>query len=178
MNLKIVSLFSAIFNFIPWIAYPQKSVQSHLDQNLTTTFPAPIKDYGLKKYIYLSKNLPHAENATWRLLCQMPYNCHFQPWIRLKGQQGKVISLNSSNPLVLYLTKTEEYPTRPGDQTYEAKNWISGEGAIYTIPPGVTVEDVQYRETGYDTKFAGSFECSDNDYNILWKKVQGPVISA
>ena len=29
---------------------------------------------------------------------------------------------------------------------------------------------VKYRETGYDTAFAGSFECNDNDYNMLWKK--------
>ena len=46
----------------------------------------------------------------------------------------------------------------------------SGEGAIYNIPAGVTVKAVKYRETGYDTTFAGSFECNDNDYNILWKK--------
>ncbi len=135
------------------------------------TFPhPPMKDYGLKDYIYLSKDLPHSENAPWRLVCQMPYNCHFQAWIQLEGTEGKVINLNSSNPLVLYLTKTEKYTTKSGDQTYEAKNWISGEGAIYTIPAGVTVKAVKYRETGYDTKFAGSFECNDNDYNILWKK--------
>ncbi|HVT86821.1 MAG TPA: discoidin domain-containing protein [Chitinophagaceae bacterium] len=129
-----------------------------------------IKDYGLKEYIYLSKDLPHSENKPWKLVCQMPYNCQFQPWIRVKSDEGKIISLNSSNPLVLYLTKTENVITKTGVSTYEAKNWISGEGAIYTIPAGVTVEAVKYRETGYATNFAGSFECNDNDYNILWKK--------
>ena len=29
---------------------------------------------------------------------------------------------------------------------------------------------VKYRETGYDTEFAGSFECNDSDFNVLWKK--------
>ena len=131
---------------------------------------APIKDYGLKDYIRVSKDLPHSENEPWRLVCEMPYNCHFQPWIQAESPPGKVIRFNSSNPLVLYLTPTETYTTTSGQQTYEATNWVSGEGAIYTIPAGVTVQAVKYRETGYDTAFAGSFECNDNDYNILWKK--------
>ena len=129
-----------------------------------------LKDFGLKSYTYLSKDLPHTEEKTWKLVCQMPYNCHFQPWIEIEGKAGDSIEFNSSNPLVRYLTPTEVFRTQAGVQTYEAKNWISGEGAIYTIPAGVKVKSVQYRETGFDTEFTGSFECNDNDYNILWKK--------
>lgn len=129
-----------------------------------------IKDYGQKEYVAISKSLPHAENVPWKLVCKMPYNCHFQPWIEVDAPEGKEIRFNSSNPLVLYLTKTETYTTRGGVQEVEAKNWISGEGCIYTIPAGVTVRAVKYRETGFDTTFAGSFECNDNDYNVLWKK--------
>ena len=129
-----------------------------------------IKDFGLKDYISISKDLPHYENKSWNLVCQMPYNCHFQPWIQVQGAAGQVIQLNSSNPLVRYLTKTETFTTKSDNQSYEAKNWISGEGALYTIPAGVTVTAVKYRETGYDTEFVGSFSCSDEDYNILWKK--------
>jgi hypothetical protein len=146
-------------------SYAQKeSLESRLKKNST------IKDFGLKKYIYSSKDLPHVENKTWNLVCQMPYNCHFQMWIELEGNAGDSIKLNSSNPLVRYLTPTESFVTKGGIQTYEAKNWVSGEGAMYTIPAGVKVKSVQYRETGFDTEFAGSFECDDNDYNILWKK--------
>ncbi len=129
-----------------------------------------LKDYGQKPYVRLSKDLPHVEDAPWRLVCTMPYNCHFQPWIEVEAPAGKVIDFNSTNPLVLYLTKTESYTTREGVQEFEAKRWISGEGAIYTIPAGVTVRAVKYRETGYDTEFTGSFECNDSDYNVLWKK--------
>lgn len=100
----------------------------------------------------------------------MPYNCHFQPWIEVDAVEGKEICFNSSNPLVLFLTPTETFMTRGGVQAVEAKDWVSGEGAIYTIPAGVTVRAVKYRETGYDTTFAGSFECNDNDFNVLWKK--------
>jgi hypothetical protein len=131
---------------------------------------AAIKDYGQMNYVRVSKDLPHVEDKPWRLVCTMPYNCHFQPWIEVESEAGQVINFNSSNPLVLYLTKTESYTTRAGVQDYEAKHWVSGEGAIYTIPAGVTVKAVKYRETGYDTTFAGSFECDDRDYNVLWQK--------
>jgi len=131
---------------------------------------AAIKDYGLKDYVRVSKDLPHVENAPWKLVCTIPYNCHFQPWIEVEAEAGQVISFNSTNPLVLYLTKTETYTTKSGSQAAEAQNWVSGEGAIYTIPAGVTVKSVKYRETGYDTTFAGSFACNDSDYNVLWTK--------
>ncbi|MBI1331261.1 MAG: Bacterial alpha-L-rhamnosidase [Armatimonadetes bacterium] len=131
---------------------------------------ATIRDYGLKPYIRLSKDLPHREDRPWKLVCEMPYNCQFQPWIQAEGDAGQEIRFNSTNPLVLYLTPTETTKTLAGMQTYEAKNWISGEGAMYTIPAGVTVKAVKYRETGYDTDFAGSFSCNDDDYNVLWRR--------
>ena len=129
-----------------------------------------IKDYGLKTYVRVSKSLPHSENKTWKLVCTMPYNCQFQPWIQVEAPAGQEIKFNSSNPLVLYLTPTETCATVDGTYDYEAKKWVSGEGAIYTIPPGVIVKSVKYRETGYNTDFAGSFECNDEDFNILWRK--------
>jgi hypothetical protein len=129
-----------------------------------------IKDYGLKSYVRVSKDLPHSEDKTWKLVCTIPYNCQFQPWIRVEAPAGQVLKFNSTNPLVLYLTPTETCSTSAGTHDYEAKKWISGEGAFYTIPAGVVVKAVQYRETGYNTTFAGSFECNDEDYNILWRK--------
>ena len=125
---------------------------------------AAIRDYGLKEYVHVSKDLPHSANEQRKLVCTMPYNCHFQPWIQVEAEAGKLIHFNSSNPLVLYLTQTETCTTRSGTHEYEAMNWVSGEGAIYTIPAGVKVKAVKYRETGYDTTFAGCFECNDNDY--------------
>ncbi len=129
-----------------------------------------IKDYGLRSYVRVSKELPHAEDKSWKLVCALPYNCQFQPWVKLEAPAGQELKFNSTNPLVLYLTPTETATTVAGAHDYEARNWISGEGAIYTIPAGVKVIDVQYRETGYDTTFAGSFECNDEDFNILWRK--------
>jgi alpha-L-rhamnosidase len=132
--------------------------------------PSRIKDFGLKPYLHVSKQLPHREDQPWKLVCTLPYNAQFQPGLKATGPAGRTISFNSSNPLVQYLTPTETTTTEQGSRLYEAKNWVSGEGAIYTIPAGVTVETVQYRETGYDTRLLGEFECSEPDFNILWKK--------
>ncbi len=129
-----------------------------------------IRDFGLKSYVRISKDLPHSEDQPWKLVCTMPYNCQFQPWIAVDARAGETLQFNSTNPLVLYLTPTETCSTIAGAHEYEAAHWISGEGAIYTIPPGVVVNRVQYRETGYDTDIAGSFVCNDEDFNILWRK--------
>jgi hypothetical protein len=144
--------------------------QASAAEGLVEPATAMIKDYGLKDFVRLSKDLPHSESKPWKLVGTLPYNCHFQPWIELEAPAGQEIRFDSSNPLVRYLTPTETCTTTAGAQVHEAKNWVSGEGAIFAIPAGVTVKAVKYRETGYDTTFAGSFECNDNDYNILWKK--------
>jgi len=130
----------------------------------------PLKDYGLKDHVNVTKTLPHSENQEWRLVCKLPYNAQFQPWIEVEAPSGKVIKFDSTNPLVPAQFFTQQDTTVYGIKSYEAVKWISGEGAIYTVPAGVSVRAVKYRETGYDTKFVGSFMCNDNDYNILWKK--------
>ena len=141
-------------------------------QNQTTggIIHKSLKDYGLQDYIYTTKTLPHSENSAWILTCKLPYNAQFQPWIEVEAPSGKIILFDSTNPLVPAIQATQQYTTKSGVQTYEVPNWISGEGARYTIPAGVKVIAVKYRETGYDTSFAGSFWCNDNDYNVLWQK--------
>lgn len=129
-----------------------------------------LRDYGLRDYVRVSHDLPHREDQPWKLICALPYNCQFQPWLQVDAPPGLVLRVNSTNPLVLYLTKTESQATLAGQSEYEARKWVSGEGACYTIPAGVTVKAVKYRETGVDTDFAGSFECNDEDFNILWRR--------
>src|SRR3954471_12413957 len=112
--------------------------------------------------------IPMRSLGNWFARC--PHNCQFQPWIEIDAPVGKEIRFNSSNPLVEYSTPAETCLTLRDEHVYEARKWISGEGTVYTIPAGVTVKAVKYRETGYNTTFAGSFECDDEDYNILWRK--------
>ncbi|WP_328876168.1 hypothetical protein OHT76_42210 [Streptomyces sp. NBC_00287] len=46
----------------------------------------------------------------------------------------------------------------------------------YTIPSGVTILDLKYRESGYDTDFPGSFTSNDAFLNTL--STPGPTPSA
>jgi hypothetical protein len=161
-----IVLLLAVFLCIPGLPGRASTPRSHRSTKETMN----LKDYGLKAYRHVSTDLPHVEKREWKLVCALPYNCQFQPWIRLKAPAGKELKFNSSNPLVLYLTPTETCTTVENVHAYEARHWVSGEGAVYTIPAGVTVQAVQYRETGYDTAFEGAFTCNDEDYNILWHK--------
>jgi hypothetical protein len=70
-----------------------------------------LKDYGLKNYIRLTTGLPHREEKVWKLVCKMPYNCQFQPEIELDSPRGKVLTFQSTNPLVAYLTPFETQAT-------------------------------------------------------------------
>lgn len=139
-------------------------------QNVTEKKFTP-KDHGLRNYEYLSIDLPHKEDTTWILTCQMPHNCQYQMWIEFDAPVGAELTFKSSNFVTEFMQKQQTYiTTKSGLQTYEIPNWISGEGATYVIPKGVTVKAVKYRETGFDTEFAGGFSCNDEDYNILWQK--------
>jgi alpha-L-rhamnosidase len=65
-----------------------------------------------------------------------------------------------------------EYITKAGTQQYESLGWLNGQKVYYIIPKGIKVIKLAYRETGYDTKFAGSFTSSDPFFNKLWQKSQ------
>ena len=44
---------------------------------------------------------------------------------------------------------------------------MNGHSVVYTIPQGVEVIEVGYRETRFNTEFEGSFVCDDEFYNKL-----------
>ena len=126
------------------------------------------KDYGLSDYVSVSVR-KGTECDT--LVAHLPYNGQMMPAIDLEAPAGSVIGIMTDN----YMGGSEpnvraEYVTRKGSQHYENKGWMNGENIWYIIPKNVKVKKVQYRETGYDTEFAGSFECNDNFYNRLWQK--------
>lgn len=129
--------------------------------------PIPFwKDYGLKHY-------EHLEYSGDTLKAYLPYNAQVTPYIRLKSAAGRTVRIltddyrGGSAPNVF-----AEYRTTDGEQDFECKGWMNGHCVYYIISDGVEVLDVQYRETGYDTRFAGSFVCDDQKLNTLWNKAQ------
>ncbi|EIY32087.1 hypothetical protein HMPREF1062_02270 [Bacteroides cellulosilyticus CL02T12C19] len=129
--------------------------------------PIPLwKDFGLKNYVksYKSKDT---------LICVLPYNAQFTPYIKIKSPEGCRIVMGTDN-YYYYNGATEnlraEYITKAGIQEYESLGWMNGHRMYYFIPEEVEVLDVKYRETGYDCDLAGSFYSSDAFLNQLWRK--------
>mgnify|MGYP000971450093 CR=1 FL=1 len=130
--------------------------------------PIPFwKDYGLKPY---AKTEMQGDTL---LRAYLPYNAQITPYIRLKAPAGKCIRIRTDNYRGGSATNVfAEYRTCEGEQTFECKGWMNGHYVQYELPEGVEVLDVKYRETGYDTSFAGSFSCDDPMLTRLWDKSQ------
>ncbi|MBO9573238.1 MAG: hypothetical protein J7497_13685, partial [Chitinophagaceae bacterium] len=98
-------------------------------------------------------------------------NAQFTPYIKLESAAGKTIHFRTDNSYAGGTPNIRaEYVTKNGVQEYENMGWMNGHHMLYIIPKGVKIIDVKFRETGYDTEFAGSFECSDPFFNSLWNK--------
>ena len=129
--------------------------------------PIPLfKDFGLKEY----PGVRRSEKGD-TLFCRLPYNCQFTPYLKVESAEGATIHMQTDNyrgggPENI----RAEYVTRNGVQEYESYGWMSGHEMWYILPEGVKVLEVKYRETGYDTEFAGSFQCNDPFLNELWKR--------
>jgi hypothetical protein len=121
---------------------------------------------------------PKIEKRGDTLVCRLPYNGHFSPYLKVRAKRGQKIFMASDTYYLgalasdsLY-TLCSEYITADGVQEYESLGWLSGHEMRYVIPKGVEVVSVRYRESGYDSDFAGSFACNDTLLNTLWKKAQ------
>ena len=129
-----------------------------------------LKEYGLKNYEnsknyenYKVKN-PFGEKIT----VDVPYNAQLTPYLKVIAPAGKKIRITTENTLIGAVSAT--YVTKEGEQEFEALGWVNGEHITYTIPYGVTVVTLMYRETGYDSDFCGDFKCDDEFLNSLWQK--------
>lgn len=129
-----------------------------------------LKDYGLKAY----ENSKEYENYTVKNLfgekitVDIPYNAQLTPYLKVIAPEGKKIRITTENTPIGAVSTT--YITKEGEQEFEALGWFNGEHITYDIPKGVTVVSLMYRETGYDSSFAGNFKCDDEFLNTLWQK--------
>lgn len=122
-------------------------------------------DHGILPYL----SQDHLPCGT--LVAKLPYNAQVNPWMRIEAPAGLEIDIRTDN----FMGGSEpnvhaKYITREGMQEFECPGWMNGHEVHYRLPPGVRVLSLGFRETGYDARFSGSFECDDPDLNILWKK--------
>ena len=132
--------------------------------------PIPFwKDFGLKKY-QNSPTFP-LESQGDTLILKMPYNAQVTPYFEIEANEGLEIDIRTDNyrgggpPNV-----RTEFVTRQGKQFFETPGWMNGHEVHYYFPKGIKIHALKYRETGYETDFAGDFQCDDEFYNSLWQK--------
>lgn len=107
------------------------------------------------------------------ITAELPANLQVTPYFIIEAEAGKVIDIRTDNfkgggePNV-----RAEYITKKGVQDFECFGWMNGHKVLYSIPNGVKVIKLMYRQTGFDTEFAGEFKSSDEFLNTLWKKAQ------
>ena len=127
-----------------------------------------LRDYGLKDYENTDDYRNTAFKSRRKITLDIPYNAQCTPYLKINAPAGKTIRITTENTSIGAVRDT--YITTDGEQEFEALGWFNGAHISYTIPADVTVLALKYRETGYDTAFAGSFECENEDLNTLWQK--------
>ena len=135
--------------------------------------PVPLfKNCGLSHYV-------KTEKEGNRIIGYLPADIHVTPYIKLKARTGLLIDMRTDDYIMDLNTACAsvrtEYITREGEQEFETFAWMNGHKVIYTVPEGVEVLDLKYRETGYNTDFTGYFLCEDTFYNTLWEKARRTV---
>jgi len=130
--------------------------------------PIPLwKDYGLKNYLN-SSDLLGATNGK-PLAAKLPYNAQVTPYLKIDAPAGLKIDIRSDT-YDMGPSVRNEYVTKDGVQEFEALSWINGHFIHYSIPKGVKVLALKFRESGYNTEFAGEFSCDIPILNRMRKK--------
>ena len=135
--------------------------------------PIPFwKNLGIKKYVGLKTS---SSATTDTLIGSLPYDAQITPYLKVEASAGQKIIICTDNYLFYNGGEANlrgEYIAKKGVQAYENLGWLNGHKVYYIIPKGVKVLQLGYRETGYDTEFAGNFTSSDPFLNTFWQKAQ------
>ncbi len=131
------------------------------------------KNSGLQAYTNAS-TLPASSNGSV-IEGKLPYDARVSAYLKITTPTaGQVINIQTDQysgwldygdgPSV-----RAEYITRAGTQEFETFVWMSGNTVQYTIPAGITIDSLSYREIGYPAEFTGNFSSSDPFYTTLWR---------
>ncbi len=134
---------------------------------------------GLRSYANAS-SLPSTGQGSTAISATLPSNLQVTPFLKVDAPAGAVIGIQTDHyddganltgiePGTGYNVRST-YVCTGGVQEFESLGWMSGTAVRYTIPTGVTILELKYRESGYDTDFAGSFSSNDAFLDTLWTK--------
>jgi hypothetical protein len=163
------------YNDSNWPVATVKGVPPTAPWNTLIKRPFPqFKTSSLTSYINAA-SLPTNSNGGV-IHAKLPYDAHVSAYLRISAPTaGQVINIQTDMYDSMYLfnegpSLRAEYITKAGVQEFEVLMWLSGNSVKYTIPAGITIESLQYREIGYPAEFTGQFKCNDPFYNSLWQK--------
>ena len=150
------AITSAYMGWTPWGEYQKRNIPMW-------------KDFGVKKAKFVRKPLDAARDVVEAAL---PYNMHvniiFEVYDPVGGNLVDILTDHTHSASQINLRG--EYITKKGSQKYELFSWLNGEKIILQLPKDVVVKSLEYRQTGYNTEFEGSFSCESDYYNLFWKK--------
>lgn len=159
------------FDDTKWAYATEKGLPSALPWNQLEERPFPQwKDSGLKEY-EKTQNIQLSGNKTIEAL--LPYNARVTAYLKVEAPEGKLINIQTDQydgwlDFGEGPANRAEYITTNGIQEFETYAWMSGNTVRYSIPDGVKVMSLKYRELGYPSDFAGAFTCNDTFYSRLW----------
>ena len=163
------------YNDSNWPAATAKGVPPTAPWNTLIKRPFPqFKTGSLTNYTN-AVSLPTTGNGG-TINAKLPYDAHVSAYLRISTPTaGQIINIQTDMYDSMYLfgdgpSLRAEYITKAGTQEFELLMWISGNTVRYTIPSGITIQSLQYREIGYPAEFTGQFTCNDPFYNTLWQK--------
>jgi alpha-L-rhamnosidase len=128
-------------------------------------------DSGLLDYVSIDgAPLPRVSQGE-TLVARLPYNAQITPWLDIEAPEGAVIDIRTDHYRAGGGDSIHaEYVARAGRQSHESLGWMNGHEVRYTIPAGVTLHGLKYRETAYNAGFTGSFTSDDPFLDRLWEK--------
>jgi alpha-L-rhamnosidase len=143
-----------------WSAATAKGVPPAAPWNTLIKRPFPqFKTGSLTNYTNAA-SLPAAGNGG-SIDAKLPYDAHVSAYLRISAPTaGQLINIQTDMYDSMYLfgdgpCLRAEYITKAGTQEFEVLMWISGNMVRYTIPAGITIESLQYREIGYPADGTG-----------------------
>ena len=142
--------------------------------------PIPLFTLSEAKPYQTVETIPDG-SGTGRLLYQghLPWHLHVCPSLKVKARGGECIKVYTDRYTIpggpgddtnRYNGHKLQYVCREGEQTFTSPYWLTGETVYYSIPESVDIMKLEYRETRYDTKIAGLFQCGDPLMDTLWQK--------
>ena len=105
------------------------------------------------------------------IIAKLPKKITITPYLKIEAPGGLKIDIRTDNYKggSEYNVRTE-YITKEGLQEFETFGYMNGHEVQYTIPAGVKIIELKYRETRYNTERLGQFSCDDPFFNSLWEK--------